>query len=470
MKNIIENKLRKINRISFHVPGHKNGHIYKKYHKKDILKIDTTEIPGTDDLFNPEGIIKESQDRASKFFGSDNTFFLVNGTTSGNMAAIMAVLNPGDKILIPRNCHKSVINGIILAGAKPIYLMPKLHKNVYMGINLIELENKLQEHGDIKVLLITNPSYFGICVNVKKISQIAHKYGLILIVDEAHGSHLILNNELPENSLKSGADIVCQSTHKTLFSFTQSSMLHVKGSRVDISKLKFMLSILQSTSPSYLLMDSLDTSVSILLSDGKKLMNNLIENLKEFYFKLENMHIEHFNKEYLKKYGVYDYDITRIVIDMTNYGIVGKQLEEILYKEYNIQVEMSTPNFIVAVATMANTKDDFNALYEALISIKNKYSKERVDNKEIEFNIDVKSVITPREAVYSNKRDILLEKSMGCISGDYVTPYPPGIPIIVPGEEISKDILEYIMYLRDNNVNITGMKDSSMKFIQVIDG
>ncbi|PAB57110.1 aminotransferase class I/II-fold pyridoxal phosphate-dependent enzyme [Anaeromicrobium sediminis] len=470
MKNIIENKLRSIDRVSFHVPGHKHGRIYKNYGLSNILDLDTTEIPGTDNLHSPEGIIRESQIRAANFFGADNTFFLVNGTTSGNLSALMATLNPGEKVLVPRNCHKSVVSGMIMGGIEPVYIMPQIYRGISMGIDLHTLENKLKEDRQIKAILITNPNYYGICVDIQKISKIAHTYGKILIVDEAHGSHLTLSEELPMDALSAGADIVCQSTHKTLMSFTQSSMVHVKGNRVDIERLRFMLSMNQSTSPSYLLMNSLDTTVAILIEDGKKLIENLIRNLEEFYKKLENINIDYFSKKKLSTYNVYDYDLTRIVIDMTKYGINGRLLEKILYEKYNIQMEMSDTNHIVGVATIGNIKDDFEKLYEALEEIKNIYGRQEIiEEKSINYNIMPKVVLNPRQAVYSKKKNIDFHNSIGYISAEYIIPYPPGIPILCPGEEISEDIINHITLLKENNINLTGMKDTSLKFIQVIE-
>ncbi|MCT4592665.1 MAG: aminotransferase class I/II-fold pyridoxal phosphate-dependent enzyme [Anaeromicrobium sp.] len=470
MNNIIENKLRSIDRISFHVPGHKYGRIYKKYGISNILDLDTTEIPGTDNLHSPEGIIRESQVRAANFFGADNTFFLVNGTTSGNISALLASLNPGEKVLVPRNCHKSVVSGMIMGGIEPVYMMPKIYRGISMGMDLNTLENKLKEDIQIKAILITNPNYYGICADIEKISEIAHKYGKILIVDEAHGSHLILSEKLPMDALRAGADMVCQSTHKTLMSFTQSSMIHVKGNRVDRDRLKFMLRMNQSTSPSYLLMNSLDTTVSILIEDGKKLIDNLINNLEEFYKKLEHIDIDYFSRKKLSPYNVYDYDLTRIVIDMTKYGIIGTKLEKILYEKYNIQMEMSDTNHIVGVATIGNIKDDFEKLYEALKHIKEVYGKkEIIEEKTLNYNMLPKVILNPRQAAYGQKKSIKLEDSIGHISGEYIIPYPPGIPLLCPGEEISKDLINHIKLLKDNHINLTGIKDKSLMFIQVIE-
>lgn len=468
-------KLSKRNMVSFHVPGHKSGKIFEKYKidiGSNIGEFDITEIPGADNLYAPKSIIKESQKRAKDFYGSDYTFFLVNGTTCGIISMIMATTKPGDKIIVPRDCHKSVISGIILAGILPVYIKPEIYSKLFLmgAVTPEAIERAIQEHPDAKAVIITYPNYYGICSDIEKIVKIVRRHNKILLVDEAHGAHLKLSEKLPISALDAGADIVVHSTHKTLPAFTQGSMLHVKKGRVDIDKLKFMLSLNQSSSPSYLLMISLDMAMSIAAEEGRFLMEKLIENINGF--KNEFTEIEGLNmisEEIIGRYGVKNIDITKLTISMKEIGIEGSKLEEILRKKYNIQVEMADIYNILAVSSIANEKNDFKRLCKALKSIHDdrKINHKRIDIPEFSFRIP-KIEILPREAVYKEKENISFIESSGRISGEYIMPYPPGIPLICPGEVISREVIEYVKILKSLGISIVGVSDSSLDTIKVI--
>ncbi|WP_129598697.1 aminotransferase class I/II-fold pyridoxal phosphate-dependent enzyme [Anaerophilus nitritogenes] len=473
MDTFIINKLQSMRAediVSFHVPGHKNGKAYEKYHIEDLLSIDVTEIEGTDNLHEPTEIIKKAQDKASKFFGSEHTFFLVNGTSCGNIAALMAVANPKDQVIIPRDCHKSVMNGLILGEIDPIYICPQVdEKNrLPMGVTHEEVKNAIINNPHIKAVIITYPNYYGICSDIRKIAQIVHEYDKILIVDEAHGSHFILNEKLPSSALHAGADIVIQSTHKTLFGFTQASMLHVKSKRVDIERLRFMLTMHQSSSPSYLLMSSLDMARAIAQKDGKILMKQLLKNIDWFSSELKNIDGVKMIDE--NKVSPWKKDLTRLVISMNELGISGGKLENILRNEYKIQMEMSDIHYIVGVCTIGNKKEDFYKLLYAIKEIKAKYTRHDQEEKIIfNYYASPKVCIPPREAVFLSKKIVYIRDSIGKVSGEYIIPYPPGIPIICPGEEITKQMIDQIMYMKKNKINIIGMKDASLQTLKIID-
>ncbi|SHK17324.1 aminotransferase class I/II-fold pyridoxal phosphate-dependent enzyme [Paramaledivibacter caminithermalis] len=477
-KPVIVNELKKLskrNMVSFHVPGHKSGKIFERYNLSNfhnIGKFDITEIPGADNLYAPEGMIKEAQERAKEFYGGDYTFFLINGTTCGVISMIMAATNPGDKIIVSRDCHKAIISGMILGGVMPIYIKPKICYELFlsMAITPKTIERAIKENPDAKAVVITYPNYYGVCSDIEKIAEIVHKYDKVLLVDEAHGAHLKLSENLPISALDAGADIVVHSTHKTLPSFTQSSMLHVKGKRIDIDKLKTMLSLTQSSSPSYLLMLSLDMAMTVATGEGKYLMEKLIDNIEDFrkeINKIEGLNI--FSKEIKGKYGVKDIDITKITINMKEIGIDGIKLEEILRKKYNIQVEMADMYNILAVSSIANDRNDFNRFARALEGI---YNDKRVPHKKSElpeFSFAIpKMEVLLREATYRKKKSIPFSKSSGKISGEYIIPYPPGIPLICPGEVISQEIIEYVQILKNIGINIIGTCDESINTINVI--
>jgi len=461
--------------VSFHVPGHKNGKVYEKYFSnfmKDIVKLDITEIPEYDNLFFPQGIIKEAQQRAASLYGAKETFFLVNGTTSGIYSMILSVLEPGEKIIIPRDCHKSVINGIILGDLHPVYIRPEVDSTNYMsmGVTPEAVEKAIQENKEAKVVLITYPNYYGLCSDIKGIVEIVKKYDKILLVDEAHGAHLKLSEKLPISSLDAGADIVVQSTHKSLPSLTQSSMLHVNSDRIDIDKLKFMLSLTQSSSPSYLLMASLDVAMTIIQDEGSFLMEKLLDNIEFFKEEIRKLKgVETISKEIVGSYGVKDIDITKITIRMNDIGISGIVLEEILRKKFNIQAEMANIHNLLLVSSIGNEKSDFQRLLKAIESI---YFDKGITHKkkelpEFSFMIP-KMKLLPREALYKEKTHIPLFQSQGRISCEYIIPYPPGIPLVCPGEVITNEIIEYVRLLKDSGINIIGTSDMDLKNISVV--
>ncbi len=462
--------------VSFHVPGHKNGTIFKRFSYKNfensLTNIDTTEIPGTDNLHHAKGVIKKAQERASNLLGSEETFFLVNGSTSGIYSMIMASTQPGDKVIIGRNCHASVVNGIILADSIPLYLTPQIDEiqGIALDISSNELEKMLIQHPDTKAVVITYPTYHGIACNLKKIADIVHKYDKILLVDEAHGAHFGLSDHLPMSALECGADIVVQSTHKTLPSFTQSSMLHIQGNRVDREKLKFMLRLHQSSSPSYVLLSSLDMAMEIYQSHGKELMKELLENVDDFKLKLKQQEgIFLLDKESIKKEDDYSLDLTRLWISLHQLGLTGVQLEEELRKTYAIQMELSNLYGVLGVSTIANEKKDFFQLANALEQIAFKNKGKKATKQYTSFIGEIpKAILTPKEALYKEKKLVGLKEAIGMICGTTVIPYPPGIPILMPGEVINRETVQYIKTIIEAGMEIIGLQDDTNLLIEVI--
>lgn len=458
-------KNNKNNLISFHVPGHKNGKIYDLLGYKDLLesiyKMDTTEIIGTDNLHSPEGIIKKSQEKASRVFKSDKTYFLVNGTTCGIQASIMSICNDNDKILVNRDCHHSVINACILGNINPVYIDYKLDNDYFILEGVLEEDviKSIDENLDAKALVLTYPTYYGATYDLEKICEYAHKKNMVVIVDEAHGAHLGLSEKLPKTALEQGADIVIQSTHKTLPSFTQSSMLHIKGGKVDSSKISEILRIIETSSPSYLLMSSLEIATEIYEKYGRDLMDKLLENIDNF---IKDISKNDFVKVYNK------FDKTKIFISLKKLGITGYELEKILRKN-NIQVELSNYYGVLLICTISNYYDDFKSIKNAINNIitdkKDKYFEEL---KTINYpKIIPKKILNPREAFYKNKKSVKIYDSIGQISGEYIIPYPPGVSILSPGEIITKEIIDYILYLKE--MNISGISDTSLENIKIIE-
>lgn len=478
LKQLLTHKEKK--KVSFHIPGHKNGKIYEKYETQyfsrdtleKLLSLDITEMPGTDNLHAPKEMIYEAQQRAAKFYKADHTFFLVNGTSSGNISALMTVANPNDKVIVPRDCHKSVMHGLILGGLIPVYIHPQISEETHipMGIKPQAVEKAILENPDVKAVVLTYPNYYGMCSDIEAIADIVHKYDKIFIVDEAHGAHFNLSHRLPISAIEAGADIVSQSTHKTLPAFTQSSMLHVQSKRVDIDRLRLMLMMHQSSSPSYLLMASLDAARTIVEKDGSKWMHQLLKNVDDFYHAISQIEgIGIIREDIIGKCGIKDVDRTRLVINMTSLGISGITLDQLLSEKYHIQMEMSDMNHVVAVTTIGNEQEDFEQLLEALKDIKRKQTGTYKKTAWPQFLYPVPKVrIIPREAVFCEKIEIDFASSGGKISGEYIIPYPPGIPILCPGEEITPELIAYVNKLKASGINIIGMKDAELKEIKVI--
>ena len=469
MENYILNKLKELkndNLISFHVPGHKMGKVFEKLGYEDILKkiytLDTTEIDGTDNLHNAKEIIKDSQDRAARVFNSDKTIYLVNGTTCGIEAAIMSVCPPKSKIIVNRDCHQSVINACILGDIEPIYLSSRVCEktNIIMGLDIEDTKSVIDRNLDAKAIVLTYPTYYGRTFDLKSICDYAHSKNMIVIVDEAHGAHLQLSEELPKSAIEQGADIVVQSTHKTLPAFTQSSMMHIKGDKIDDNKIKAMLRFLESSSPSYMLLTSLELAVDIYDKHGKELMRNLIKNIDNFKSKFKN------NENIIIDNNM---DKTKIFISLKNLGITGYDLDNILREKYKIQVELSNYYGVLLICTIGNDEGDFTRLEKSLEDLLLNISIGKILEDTNYPKTIPKKILNPRDAFYSDKKTIKLEDSIGKISGEYIIPYPPGISLISPGEMITQEIITYIQQGVKNGMIVNGIKDINLEYIDVID-
>lgn len=475
MTNYILNKLESLrndNLVSFHVPGHKMGKIFHKLGYKNIMKIicelDTTEIAGTDNLHNAKEIIKNSQNKAARIFNSDKTIYLINGSTCGIEASIMTVCTPKSKIIVNRDCHQSVINACILGDIEPVYISSKVCKktNIIMGVDIEEIKSVINDNLDAKAIVLTYPTYYGKTFDLEQVCNYAHNKNMIVIIDEAHGAHLQLSNELPRSAINQGADIIIQSTHKTLPAFTQSSMMHIKGNRVDKNKIESMLRLLESSSPSYMLLTSLELSVDIYDKYGIRLMEDLLRQIDSFKNKFkndENIIVDN------------NMDKTKIFISLKKLGITGYKLDSILREKYKIQVELSNYYGILLICTIGNDEDDFNKLEKSLKDLLLEVNKNfKIDKEELLININYpncipRKILNPRDAFYSDKRSIKLEDSIGKISGEYIIPYPPGISLISPGEIITQQIIDYIQQGVKNGMIISGIKDINLEYIEVID-
>ncbi|MDD3705454.1 MAG: aminotransferase class I/II-fold pyridoxal phosphate-dependent enzyme [Clostridiaceae bacterium] len=462
--------------VSFHMPGHKRGNIYKKVGLdslfEDMLALDTTEVPGVDNLHCPESAVLEAQKLAAGAFGADHSFFLVNGTTSGIYSMIMASADPGDKIIIPRNCHRSVYGAVILGRLVPVYIEPEIDYGlgIAMGIKPETVENAIIEHGDAKAVVITNPTYYGVCSDLKKIAELVHKRGMILLVDEAHGSHFCFNKKLPMSALEAGADMTSQSIHKTLASMTQSSMLHVKSERIDIEKLKTFLQLVQTTSPSHILLASLDTARYIMQQYGRELLDDVIE--WSNWARTEINSISGcccLGRDSMGRNGAVSFDPTRLTVNFGASGMSGTKVEDILRRDFKIQMEMSDLYNIVAITTIGNYRSDYEAFVNALKILVGGLETGNAKYMSASNLLRTQEPsLMPWEAAYCKKEQVDIERSIGRICGEMIIPYPPGMPVLVPGEPINRETYEYLKLCIEQGIKINGASDPKLKTIRVV--
>lgn len=454
--------------VRFHMPGHKGKTIIDI---DNVFDIDVTEVDGTDNLQNPKDILKKSQEYVSSVYGSVETLYSVSGSTGGLYAAILSTTNPSDEILVQRNCHISVYNAMMLGRLKPKYIYPEIdEKNgIVCSINVKELDQILDNNKKIKAVVITNPSYYGTCSNISLIVEVVHKHNRVLIVDEAHGAHLRFSEKLPTSALDKGADIVVQSTHKTLGAFTQTSIVHVGTDRVDINRLKMFLNMCQSTSPSYILMSSIEASVKHINENKDDRLLNILAKIKEVKEELKAIDGVKIYDLTTSDVKVYEFDDMKLLISLSSLGISGVQLENILRHEYKIQVEMSDLKYVLAMITIGDDIDDIDKLKKAIIDIAT--TRDKKDEESKRFNIDFNKPIISEDlttAFYSEKETVLLENAQGKVSGGFVTPYPPGVPLLCAGEVITKELIKQIKEFYSNGIEILGVKIKKGIYVEVL--
>jgi arginine decarboxylase len=462
--------------IPFHVPGHKKGEgmdeAFKNFIGENPFKIDVTVFKLVDSLHHPTGAIKKAQELAADAYGSDAAFFSIHGTSGAIQAMILSVVGNGDKIIIPRNVHKSVTAGIILSGSVPVYMQPELDKKVGIAHNVTPetVENTLKENPDAKAVLIINPTYYGVSTDIKRIAEIVHSYNIPLIVDEAHGPHLGFNNRLPISAMEAGADMCAQSTHKIIGALTQCSLLQVKSKRIDVNRVHQVLSLLQTTSPSYILMASLDCSRRQIALKGKELLDkaiNLATYARDEINKIPGFYC--FGKELLGEPGVYALDPTKITINCRDLDITGYDLDMLLCEKYHIQVELSDLYNVLAVGSFGDTQESIDALINALKEISNEhYGKKTKQNSFIDVPEIPENTTAPRKAFNGVKECVLLKDSVGKVSGEFLMAYPPGIPVLCPGEIITQEIVDYVERLKETGLYVQGTEDPEVEYIKIV--
>lgn len=457
--------------LAFHTPGHKQGlgahFLLKKLITDEGLRREVSLMEELDDLHDPQTCIKHAQELAADLWNADSAFFMVNGTTSAVQAMIMATLNPNDLVLVPRNAHRCVMSGLILSGARPIYLMPEYDSNFNISLNLsVETVKEAVEHyPQAKALIIVSPNYYGVAADLPEISKFLHEHGMLLLVDEAHGAHLRFSDKLPISAIEAGADISAQSTHKLLGSMTQTSMLMVKSNLVDIERVKKVVSLLQSTSPNYLLLASLDIARLQMQESGKVLIERAIHLSQHLRSEIENIeglttfdHIDNFSL-----------DLTKVTVNVNGLGLTGIEAEKILRYNYKIQCELSDLNNLLFLITYADDDNVINKLINSLQDLSKHKIIDKLKTKN-HYALRIKHyalTLTPREAFYAQTKTVTLNEAVNKICAEEVTFYPPGIPIIYPGELLTPEIVEYIVENKKIGRRLIGASDNSLNTIKI---
>lgn len=465
-------KLRKKRIVPFDVPGHKRGRGNPELVEllgEKCVGIDVNSMKPLDNLGHPISIIRDAEELASDAFGAAHAFLMIGGTTSSVQTMILSTCKAGDKIILPRNVHKSAINALVLCGAIPIYIEmsvdPKI--GIALGLENNRVEQAIKEHPDAKAILINNPTYYGICSDLRGLTDMAHEAGMLVLVDEAHGAHLHFTDKLPLSAMDAGADMAAVSMHKSGGSLTQSSILLI-GEQMNPEYVRQIINLTQSTSASYLLMASLDISRRNLALRGKESFEKVIE-LSEYARREINAIGGYYaySKELIDGVSVCDFDVTKLSVYTQGIGLTGIEVYDLLRDEYDIQIEFGDIGNILAYISIGDRIQDIERLVGALADIKRLYSRDGKDLIAGEY-IQPELVLSPQEAFYSERRSLTLDESVGQVCGEFVMCYPPGIPILAPGERITLEIVDYIQFAKERGCSLQGTEDPEVNHINVI--
>ncbi|MDR1695263.1 MAG: aminotransferase class I/II-fold pyridoxal phosphate-dependent enzyme [Endomicrobium sp.] len=461
--------------VSFHCPGHKNGRSIDKelkdYTGEETYKFDVTVFDEVDSLHDPVGPIKKAQELMAEAYGVRNSFFLVNGTSVGNIAMFLAACDPGDSIIVSRSSHKSIMAGVVLSGVWPIWIQPKIDQNLDIIFNSTyeQIKDALDRYPEAKAVFVTSPTYNGITTELSKIVDLCHRRGKIVLVDEAHGPHLIFNEQFPESAVDAGADLCVQSTHKILSAISQGSVLHFNSKIVDINRVKKVVSMLQTTSPNYLTLASIDLARRQAVLKGGEMFDGVIKAAQwgRTYINSNISSMKCFTRKEIQKLG-FDLDVTKLTVNVTKTGLSGYEIESILAKEYNIQLDYADIFNLVAIMGIGSDKSDVEAFVSALSEINKKYHGKQ-KNWILQIpSLATEMVMVPREVYLSNStKRIALNKSVGHVAAQTLTPYPPGIPVLIPGERITKEICDYLIDMSSKDIRISGQETEMLKTVKV---
>lgn len=460
--------------VPFDVPGHKRGrgnHELTDFLGEKCLSVDVNSMKPLDNLCHPTSVIKEAEALAAEAFGAANAFFMVGGTTSSVQAMVMSTVQHGDKIILPRNVHQSVINALVLCGAIPIYINPQNDKKIgiALGMSIADVKAAIAQNPEAKAVLVNNPTYYGVCSDLRTITTLAHQSGMKVLVDEAHGTHFYFGRNMPATAMEVGADMAAVSMHKSGGSLTQSSIL-LCSDKINPHHVRQMINLTQTTSGSYLLLSSLDISRRNLALSGVEIFDKVrrfSDYARQEINKIDGCYA--YSKEIINGDSVFDFDDTKLSVNTLEIGLAGIEVYDILRDEYDIQVEFGDLGNILAYISVGDKTKNVERLISALGEIARIYRKDKAGMLESEY-IAPDVAVSPQKAFYSNKVSVLLSECAGKVCGEFVMCYPPGIPILAPGERITESIIKYISYAKEKGCLLTGPESMDVSHINVLKG
>ena len=465
-------RLKTMRIVPFDVPGHKRGRGNPElldFLGRRCLEVDVNSMKPLDNLCHPTSIIKEAEELAADAFGAANAFFMVGGTTSAVQSMILSAVKAGDEIILPRNVHRSVINAMILCGAIPIYVNPKTNERlgISLGMSVSDVRDAILSHPNAKAIVVNNPTYYGVCSDIRSIVKLAHDNNMLVLADEAHGTHFYFGEDMPPAAIHAGADIAAVSMHKSGGSLTQSSFL-LTGENVNADYVRQVINLMQTTSGSYLLMSSLDISRRNLALNGVEIfgkIKSLVEYAREEINEIGDYYA--YGKELINGDSIFEFDETKLSVHTLDIGLAGIEVYDILRDDYDIQTEFGDMGNLLAYISVGDREKDVERLISALSEIRRRFKRDRAGMLETEY-INPKLITTPQSAFYAEKEQLPIAASVGRVCSEFVMCYPPGIPILAPGELITKEITEYISYAKEKGCTLLGTEDIETELINVI--
>lgn len=458
--------------VPFDVPGHKRGRgnpELTKFLGQQCVGVDVNSMKPLDNLCHPVSVIRDAEDLAADAFGAAHAFLMIGGTTSSVQTMVLTVCKRGDEIILPRNVHRSVINALVLCGAIPVYVNPEVDQRlgISLGMKREQVQKAIKEHPHAKAVLVNNPTYYGICSDLKAIVKMAHEAGMLCLADEAHGTHFYFGAGLPDSAMAAGADMASVSMHKSGGSLTQSSLLLI-GPNVHAGYVRQIINLTQTTSGSYLLMSSLDISRRNLALRGREIFHQvsaMAEYAREEINDIGGYYA--FGRELINGDSVFDFDTTKLSVHTRDIGLAGIEVYDLLRDEYDIQIEFGDIGNILAYLSIGDRTSEVERLCSALAEIKRRYHTDGTGLLNQEY-IDPEVIASPQDAFYAEKESLPLDETEGRVCSEFVMCYPPGIPILAPGEKITSEILDYIRYAKDKGCSMTGPEDPDILRLNVI--
>lgn len=467
-------RFRKMRVVPFDVPGHKRGRGNPELTAllgEKCVGMDVNSMKPLDNLCHPVSVIREAEELAAEAFGAAHAFLMVGGTTSAVQSMVLAVAGRGDKIILPRNVHRSVMGAMVLCGAVPVYVNPECDDRlgIPLGMSLSAVEKAIRENPDAKAVLVNNPTYYGICSDLRGIVALAHKNGMLCLADEAHGTHFYFGEGLPVSAMAAGADMAAVSMHKSGGSLTQSSLLLI-GPAMPEGHVRQIINLTQTTSGSYLLLSSLDISRRNLALRGKEAFAKVVsmaEYAREEINAIDGYYA--YSRELVNGDSIFDFDVTKLSVNTLNVGLAGIEVYDLLRDEYDIQIEFGDLGNILAYLSIGDRPRELERLVGALSEVRRRFGGDGTSLMKQEY-IDPEVAVSPQDAFYAAKQSLPLRETIGRVCSEFVMCYPPGIPILAPGERITKEILDYIEYAKEKGCSMTGPEDAEIQRLNVLKG